>query len=214
MTSKTKKSKTKLSFLIALALVAGMSGYGETGRVWASDNPAASSPRMDSRRSELPVAAEKNPPGDIPDSQVFVPYSSSQAGYRLSVPEGWARTTSEHAVTFQDKLNGLSVTITKADKLPDKRDIYNNQATRLKQTGRAVIMKQIKTVRLSNQPAILMRYESNSEPDPVINKQVRLENSSYFYYHNGKLAELRLWAPLGADNVDQWRLISRSFNWR
>ena len=38
------------------------------------------------------LAAEKNPPGDIPDDQVFVAYTSRAGGYSLKVPEGWART--------------------------------------------------------------------------------------------------------------------------
>jgi hypothetical protein len=115
---------------------------------------------------------------------------------------------------FQDKLDGLTVTISKAGKLPDVREIHKNQTARIEKTGRAVIIRQIEHIKLPNMPAMLMRYESNSEPNPVTNKQVRLENNSYFYYQDGKLAELRLWAPLGADNVDQWRLISRSFRWR
>ena len=34
------------------------------------------------------------------------------------------------------------------------------------------------------------------------------------FWKDGKLATLRLYAPYGADNVDQWRLMSRSFRWR
>jgi hypothetical protein len=39
---------------------------------------------------EKALAPEKNPPGDIPDSQVFVVYRLPQ-GLSLKVPEGWAR---------------------------------------------------------------------------------------------------------------------------
>jgi hypothetical protein len=163
---------------------------------------------------EKPVAPEKNPPGDIPDSQVFVIYASCQGGYEVEVPEGWARTTRGMDVTFQEKLDGLSVKVTNAAGPPDVESIRKNQGELLKETGRAVQIKDIKNIGFSNGPAVLMVYESNSEPDPVVNKQVRLENSSYFFYRNGKLAELRLWAPLGADNVDQWNRISDSFRWR
>ena len=62
--------------------------------------------------------------------------------------------------------------------------------------------------------AVLLAYQSNSDPDPVTGKQVRLDNQDYLFYQQGKLATLRLWAPLGADNVDQWKLISGSFGWR
>ena len=30
---------------------------------------------------------------------------------------------------------------------------------------------------------------------------------------SGKMAILILWAPIGADNADQWKLISESFRW-
>src|SRR3954470_10175370 len=39
---------------------------------------------------ETAIAPEKNPPGDIPDNQVFVPYRSP-LGSSIKVPEGWSR---------------------------------------------------------------------------------------------------------------------------
>lgn len=188
-----------LTIIIGLVSILTLTGWNQNNRVFAN---------------EKPVAPEKNPTGDIPDSQVFVKYASSPGGYELDVPEGWARTTSGMNVNFTYKLDGLSVTITNARKLPDAQSVHKNQAEQRRKTGRAVLIKRVKNIRLSNVPVVLMMYESNSEPDPVVNKQVRLENSCYFYYNNGKLAELRLWAPLGADNVDQWKLISKSFRWR
>jgi len=47
----------------------------------------------------------------------------------------------------------------------------------------------------------------------VTNKQVRLENNRYLFFHNGQLATLTLSAPVGADNVDQWARIAGSFKW-
>ena len=37
--------------------------------------------------AEKPVAPEKNPPGDIPDNQVFIDYGSP-LGFKIKVPEG------------------------------------------------------------------------------------------------------------------------------
>ncbi len=155
-----------------------------------------------------------NPSGDIPDSQVFVKYSSPLGGYELDVPEGWARRTRGADVIFTSKLDGLSVTITAAEKRPDAQSVRKHQAKQLEKTGRAVVIKSIRETKLRNMPAVRVVYESNSEPNPVTNKQLRLEYNTYFYYRNGKVAELRLWAPLGADNVDQWNRISKSFRWR
>ena len=39
------------------------------------------------------------------------------------------------------------------------------------------------------------------------------DNGKGSFYKNGKLAVLTLWAPLGADNVDQWQRMSQSFKW-
>ena len=61
--------------------------------------------------------------------------------------------------------------------------------------------------------AIAVTYTSNSDPDPVTAKQVRLEDVTYYFYRQGSLAALTLWAPAGADNVDQWKLMSESFKW-
>lgn len=187
--------------------------YG-TCDVFAKDIINSSFLQTDSRSAERPVAQEKNPQGDIPDSQVFVKYNSQSGGYKLDVPEGWACRKKDADVIFTSKLDGLSVTITNAGKIPDVQSIRRSQARQLKKTGRAVIITIIKDIKLKNGNAVCMVYKSNSEPNPVTNKQVRLENETYFYYKHGRLAELRLWAPAGADNIDQWVRISNSFRWR
>ena len=48
--------------------------------------------------TEKPVVPEKNPPGDIPDNQVFIEYRSP-LGFKIKVPEGWARRESSDGVT-------------------------------------------------------------------------------------------------------------------
>lgn len=49
-----------------------------------------------------PIAAEKNPPGDIPDDQAFVTFKSP-LGFSIRVPEGWARRDLAGGVTYSDK---------------------------------------------------------------------------------------------------------------
>jgi hypothetical protein len=60
---------------------------------------------MPAMATEKPVAAEKNPPGDIPDSQVFIDYNS-KLGFTMKVPEGWARSDRADGASFIDKLYG------------------------------------------------------------------------------------------------------------
>ena len=206
--------KTIILIVVTLVLVAGFSGCSKK-RIPSTNNSTTSKvQQIASGTVEKPIPPEKNPIGDIPDNQAFVKYISPKGGYELVAPEGWARTTNGINVAFADKFDGVSVVVINAAKAPSVRSIRTNQAEKLKKTGRAVAIKSIKDVRLASGPAVLMIYESNSEPNPVTNKQVRLENNTYFYYKSGKLAELRLWAPVGADNVDQWNKISNSFRWK
>lgn len=163
---------------------------------------------------EKAVAPEKNPPGDIPDTQVFVKYISTAGGYELQTPEGWARTENGANVKFADKFDGLEVNIIDTADSFTLNSISKKQAANLVNTGRAVKVKSVKPAKLSGQQAYIISYNSNSDPDPVTNKQIRLENQNFYYYKNGEMAAIRVWAPLGADNVDQWNYISKNFKWR
>jgi hypothetical protein len=163
--------------------------------------------------TEQAVAPEKNPPGDIPDSQAFVRYRSEAGGYRFEAPEGWARTTTGADVRFVDKLDGVQVAITSVAIAPTVDSVRAHEVVALQQSGRAVQVTNVRDVRLPGGAAVLVVYSSNSDPNPVTGKQVRLDNNSYLFFKNGKLATLTLWAPLGADNVDQWQQMARSFRW-
>ena len=154
-------------------------------------------------------AAEKNPPGDIPDDQVFVPYTSSAGGYSLKVPEGWARSEKGSDVGFIDKFDGVAVIVDAAATPPTVKDVV----ARLGKSEKGFKVTSAKEIRLPAGSALLVKYESESEANPVTNKRVRLEDEAYVFYKNGKIAILILWAPSGADNADQWKLISESFRW-
>jgi hypothetical protein len=151
------------------------------------------------------TAPEKTP-GDIPDTQAFVTFTSSPGGYALEVPEGWARTARGPNVRFVEKFDGVEVTVTRAR----GANAIAAKVAALKKSGRVA---KVQDVRLSSGPAVRVDYTSNSDADPVTGKRVRLENVSYIFSRNGKLATLSLWAPLGADNVDQWRRMAQSFRW-
>jgi hypothetical protein len=170
-------------------------------------------PQISGVQNEKPVAPEKNPLGDIPDTQIFVTYRSMDGQYQLDVPEGWARSIKGADVSFIDKLDGINVTVTQSSVAPTVTSVRTNEAAALLKSGRAVQVDKIQDVQLPSGPAVLVSYSSNSDPDPVTGKQVRLENNLYLYFKNGRLAALMLWAPLGADNVDQWHQISQSFRW-
>jgi len=171
--------------------------------------PLLATPAMAAERAATP---EKNPPGDIPDSQVFVKFQSP-LGFSMQTPEGWSRTERKNGVLFADKFNSIDVDINSAGTAPSVPSVKSEQALVLVKMGRAIKIKTIKSVNLPAGPAILIDFESNSAPNQVTNKQLRLESNRYLLFRNGKLATLELAAPKGADNVDQWKLIAQSFRW-
>jgi hypothetical protein len=167
----------------------------------------------------LPLAATSvalpplpNPPGDIPDTQVFVPYRSP-LGFSLKVPEGWARRETAAGVRFSNAYDGLAVTVTATAAPPSAASVRNEQAVALAQSPQAVRIAHIDTLHLPGGEAVHIVFASNSEPNAVTGKAVRQENEQYLFWSHGRLATLTLWAPFGADNADQWQLISRSFRW-
>ena len=162
---------------------------------------------------ETAVAPEKNPPGDIPDNQVFVQYTSP-SGFSIKVPEGWSRVDRPDGARFSDKYNIIDLAVSKADQPPNAAIAKARDAAELKNAGRAIEIKSVKDVKLKSGPAVVIAYASNSDPNPVTNKQIRLEHERYVMFKNGTLVDLDLSAPLGADNVDQWKLMSNSFQWQ
>ena len=195
----TSRSSTPfIATSLALGLAVAMAG------------PVAAGPAPS---RETAVAPEKNPPGDIPDSQVFIPYTSP-SGFAMSVPEGWARADRADGARFSDKYNIIELTVSKADQAPSAAIAKTREAAELQKSGHAVEIKSVKDVKLKSGPAVLISYASNSDPNAVTNKQIRLEHDHYLIFRNGTLVTLDLSAPLGADNVDQWQLMSNSFRWQ
>jgi hypothetical protein len=163
--------------------------------------------------AEKPVAPEHNPPGDIPDTQVFITYASP-LGFTIKVPEGWSRGEEPKAARFSDKYNTIEIGVSPADSAPTVESVNANQLPELVNGGRAVKVVKVKQVKLKTGPAILIAYTSNSAPNPVTNKQIRLEHDRYLFYKDGKLATLDMAAPQGADNVDDWLLMANSLRWK
>lgn len=162
---------------------------------------------------EALVAPEKNPPGDIPDDQVFIRYDAPE-GFSMKVPEGWSRQTLDHGVRFSDKYGIINVSVADATAAPNARSTNQNAAADLAKDGGPVEVTSVKDVKLKGGPAVRISYKSNSEPNAVTNKRLLLEHERYLFFRNGKLVTLDLAAPAGADNVDQWRMMSNSFHWK
>jgi hypothetical protein len=163
--------------------------------------------------TETAVAPEVNPPGDIPDSQAFIKYTNTAGAYQLEVPEGWPRAETGGNVTFISKLDGVSLTIAPVSATPTAASVRANEAKLIQSQGRAVTITGVSDVNLPSGKAVQIKFTSNSEPNAVTKKRVRLENVAYIFYKNGKEATVTMWAPQGADNVDQWNRMANSFRW-
>jgi hypothetical protein len=195
-------------FLVVLcASLAGVL-FTACGSSAPAENPGGSS-----QPTQAAAEVENNPPGDIPDNQVFVSYHSSAGGYSLDVPEGWARSETGPNVSFVDKLDSIKVQITSGSAVPTVQSVTDSDVPQLEQQVEAFEKVEIKAVDLPAGQAICIRYRANSAPDSVTGKKVRLEIDRYELFKDGKLAAISLAAPAGSDNVDVWKQISDSFRW-
>ncbi len=179
------------------------------GRSPASATSSAASPLPD----QSPVPPESNPPGDIPDNTAFVPFRSAAGGFRISIPEGWARAETHGSVSFTDKLNSITVAWRPTSSAPTTGSAKGVDVTDLQRSVLAFRLKSVASTSLPAGPAVLIVYEANSAPNPVTGKQYRLVVERFELFHHNEEAILSLSSPVGADNVDPWRTVSESFGW-
>jgi hypothetical protein len=170
-------------------------------------------PTTEAVPTQAPVGQEQNPPGDIPDNQAFVQYTSADGGYAVSMPEGWARKEDGPNVSFSDKLHTFTVEVTCAAAAPTVDSANTVGVPALAQKEPAFALVGIKAIDLPSGPAVLIQYQTNSAPDEVTGKQIRLDVDRYEIFKDGKLAAISLRVPAGSDNVDVSNKVSGSFQW-
>lgn len=161
---------------------------------------------------EAPVPTESSPPGDIPDDTQFVAYRT-KGGFTISVPEGWARTTTKDAVTFTDKLNTIVASWAPAAAAPTVKSATSTEVPQLQNTERSFTLVDVSTAPLPAGQTVLVSFQENSEPNAVTGKQYRLDVLRYELFEGGTEAVITLLSPVGADNVDPWRTVTESFSW-
>jgi hypothetical protein len=159
-----------------------------------------------------PAGTETPPPGDIPDSTVYVAYSPGSGQYQVKVPEGWARTAAPAAVVFTDKLNVISIYTTRAA-APTVASARAVEVPAIRHPLHGFALAGVSTVSRPAGTAVLIRYSADSQPDPVTGKSYKDTFERYEFYKNGTEAVVLLGGPAGADNVDPWRTVTNSFRW-
>lgn len=162
--------------------------------------------------SETPVPQATGLGGAIPADQPFSSYSSVAGNYDVQFPDGWEAQTSGESARFTHGWSGMQVDVVHTADPFTLDAIKAGPVADLIRTGRAVTVRNVAAVTAKSGAAILAEYECNSEPQN--GKQVRLENQRYYFYMNGTLASLTLWAPAGADNWKIWAQMADTFEWR
>ncbi len=218
MRSRTTWVVGAVAIAALLAACGGSAAPSTTTPTAASTTPpsiptTSPTPGQSAVPTESPVAVESNPPGDIPDNTAYVPYTSPAGGFKISVPEGWARSATKTSVTFTDKLNTVIVSWQPATAAPTVATAKSTEIPALMTSTRAFQLKGVSTASLPAGAAVLIHYEANSEPNPVTGKQYRLDVLRYEVYKNGSEVAITLLSPVGADNVDPWRIITESYGW-
>lgn len=207
-----------IGMIIAAVVVAGCGNSGKkpaasTGPIKPASNAPSTSQPSSAANKEAPVAPENNPPGDIPDSQVFVPFKPASGTFEVKVPEGWAQSGPDSSVAFTDKLNTVTINTIDNSTQPTVERANAVEVPQLAQSEPAFQLVETTQVSLPGGPAVLIKYQKNSPPNQVTGKKYRMDVLRYEFYRNGVQVNLTLESPVGADNVDPWKAISESFKW-
>jgi hypothetical protein len=158
-------------------------------------------------------ASESSPLGDIPDDQVYVPWSPADGSFTVSVPEGWARTDRPGGVSFTDKLNTVTVQQRSDRPRPTVDSVRTSELSDVATQDSNVVLGSVETRALPAGDTVHATYGADSAPDPVTGRVVADDVELYVFWRNGSEVLLTLSGPSGADDVDAWREVSTSFAW-
>jgi hypothetical protein len=205
---------TRWTGALAVAGIAAITaGCGSSGHVAGSAPPKPSSGPAAPAASQAPVPAESNPPGDIPDTTVYVPFAASAAHVKLNVPEGWSRKQTANSFTFTSNLNSISIAWRPMTSAPTVGTARSSTVPALSHAALAFRLRSVRVVTLHGGKAVEIVYQVNSAPNAVTGRQYRLVIERFEFFKNGRTAVLSLSSAVGSDNVDPWRIVSQSFRW-
>ena len=193
-------------FLLPTLLIAAVSACGSSAASKpATHTPSSSAPKLD------PNAPEVVAPGDIPDTQVFVPYTT--ADYTVTVPEGWSQSITGPATTYTDHYNTIRIETASTTAAPTLATVQSGEVPTLQRAVPNFELATVTSVNRTAGAAVLVTYRAGSTPDPVTNKRVALDVERYEFWRNGTSVTLILSGARGSDNVDPWKTVTNSFAW-
>jgi len=206
-----------LALVVSAVIVAGCGGSKRTaasGTTTAATTAAKAATTAATSSSSaggpgaLQAEANSAAAGDIPDNQVFLAFSNRAAGYSMKYPEGWAQQGSGDRVTFRDKNNIVRIVVG-AGAAPSHASVQADVA----HLGNAQIQAGAQQMTISGKPAFKVVYSTESAPNAVTGKRVKLVVDRYYLWKGGRRAVVDLGTPEGVDNVDAYRLMIESFRW-
>ena len=214
-----------LGAAVASALLAAlvMAGCGSGGHKAAASSTGATTTQTSKTATQattttapastgpgaLQAEANSAAAGDIPDNQVFLAFANHAAGYSMKYPEGWAQHGSAGQVTFRDKNNIVRIVIGRGA-VPTRASVRADIA----HLASAKVESPPQAVTISGRPAFKVVYSTESAPNAVTGKRVKLVVDRYYLWNGGRRAVVDLGTPVGVDNVDAYRLMIESFRWR
>ncbi len=160
---------------------------------------------------QLARPAAGAPGGDIPDSAVYLRYTSG--GFSVEYVEGWLQTAAAHGVTFSDKDSSVGVDL--RPRLGGDLSAYVQRIdlSRLAHTP-GFRREGLTRDSIGGYHALRLTYRGQSAPDAVTGKTVALQVDRYYVQGRHALAVITLATPLGVDNADGFRRIAHSFRFR
>jgi hypothetical protein len=201
----TRRTVSGVAALLAVTAVlagCGASGTAPSGSATLSSSTAAA------------PAPETNPAGDIPDTQAFVPFTPPTGLFTVSVPEGWARSTDGAATIFTDKLNTVRIETRPRATAPNTMSVSVYELPAIAASTPGYRPGTVTAVQRQAGQVILITYQGTSPPNPVTGKTGTEAIERYEFWRDGREVILTLSGPVGADNVDPWRTVTDSLQWR
>jgi hypothetical protein len=186
---------------LAAAVLVGGCGGGSHKTGAPSGSPAG-----------LSAEAKSAATGDIPDNQVFLTFHNRSAGYSIQYPEGWAQSGAGGDVTFRDKDNVVHIVVGKGP-TPTPASMRAGLARGAK-AGASLRVGTVSLVPARGGRAVKVSYTTLGAANPVTGKRLQLVVDRYAFARSGRVATVDLGTPKGVDNVDAYRMMSRSFRWQ
>ena len=190
----------------------GSGGSGGSGAVGSSGTGGSGAAGAGgSGPGALSADARSAATGDIPDNQVFLTFSARRTGFSIKYPEGWTQSGGSASTSFRDKNNIVRVLISRGP--PPTASSVTAQLQRPSSAVRRLSVPRTVSLGAAG-TAIKVVYETESAPNAVTGKRVRLMVDRYVLSRDGRVAVVDEGTPVGVDNVDAYRMMIESFRWR